>query len=387
MTQIDPTDGTIPLVALRHALHEAPELSRHEVRTAEIVRAQMQAAGADHVLCGLGGNGVAAIVDGAAPGPTVCLRAELDALPIVEAPGLSPRSRVEGVAHLCGHDGHMTMLVGAMRALAGDRPARGRVVALFQPAEEDGSGAAAVAADDRFRALAVDMAFALHNKPGLPLGALAVNAGPTTCASRGLRLSLTGRTAHASEPEQAVSPMRALSGLMPALDALRQGDDPSDPGFSMVTITHASMGAEAFGITPGDGTLLATLRTVDDAAMTDLVSRVEMLVAQHAAYIPHTIVWEDVFVAMASTRAATDILSTAARGLDLPRIDGILPLRGSEDFGGLGAPERALAFIGSGDGPSLHAPDYAFPDALIPIGAGLLERAARLALGDPRSEV
>lgn len=381
---IDPTDGAIPLIALRHALHEAPELSRKEVGTAAIIAAQMEAIGADKVLSGLGGHGIAAIFEGAAPGPTICLRAELDALPITEAPGLSPRSRLEGVAHLCGHDGHMAMLVGAARALAADRPRRGRIVALFQPAEEDGSGAAAVAADMRFQALGIDMAFALHNKPGLPLGALAVAAGPTTCASRGMRLELIGRTAHASEPQKALSPMRALSGLMPALDALRKGDGPADEDFAMVTVTHANMGTQAFGITPGDGTLLATLRTRDDDAMARLVSQVEALVAEHADYMSCTIGWEDVFVAMRSTRAAADILAGAADDLGLERIEGLLPIAGSEDFGGLGAPEQALAFIGSGDGPSLHEPDYAFPDALIPIGARLLENAARLALGEGR---
>lgn len=384
MTRIDSADGAIPLVALRHALHEAPELSRKEAGTAAIIAAQMKAIGADKVLSGLGGHGIAAVFEGAAPGPTICLRAELDALPITEAPGLSPRSATDGVAHLCGHDGHMTILVGAARALAADRPAKGRVVALFQPAEEDGSGAAAVAGDERFRALGVDMAFALHNMPGLPLGALAITAGPTTCASRGMRLTLNGRTAHASEPQKAVSPIPALSGLMRALDALGQGTGPADKDFTMVTVTHASMGAEAFGITPGDGTLLATLRTRDDAAMANLVSHVEALVAEHAGYMPHTIGWQDVFVAMNSTRAAADVLANAAEDLGLERIEGFLPIGGSEDFGGLGAPERALGFIGSGDGPSLHEPDYAFPDALIPIGAHLLEHAARVALGDRR---
>jgi len=382
MMTTDLTDGTIPLIVLRHALHEAPEVSRREMRTAEIIAAQMRTAGADQVMCGLGGNGVAAVVNGAATGRTVCLRAELDALPITEAAAMSPRSRIEGVAHLCGHDGHMAMLVGAVRALAADRPGNGRVVALFQPAEEDGSGAAAVAADHRFKALQVEIAFALHNKPGLPLGAIALTPGPTTCASRGMRLQLSGRPSHASEPELAVSPMRALSGLMPALETLRCGDKPSDDGFAMVTITHVSMGAEAFGITPGDGVLLATLRTRDDAAMTDLVAQVEALVARHAGYIPHAIAWDDVFVAMASTRTAAEMLADAAATMGLPSVDGILPIRGSEDFGGLGVPERAFAFVGSGDGPSLHAPDYAFPDALIPIGAELLERAARMALED-----
>ena len=129
------------------------------------------------------------------------------------------------------------------------RPRRGRVALLFQPAEETGAGAGAVVADPKFDELAPDFMFAWHNMPGLPLGRAALKAGPIACASRGLLASFMGRTAHASMPEQGVSPMRALSRLMPELTALGAGG-PLEADYRLVTVTHAELGARAFGVAP-----------------------------------------------------------------------------------------------------------------------------------------
>ena len=291
------------LAALRHALHRRPELSGQEQDTAVRMAAEM--AGADRVVAGLGGHGVAAVIEGAAPGPTVLLRAELGALPIEE--GATPlRSEVPGVAHLCGHDGHMGMLVGAARALMRRRPARGRVVILFQPAEEDGSGARAVAADPRFATLRPNWAFALHNKPGQPLGAVAVRPGPTTCASRGLRVALAGRTAHASEPERGLSPMGAILRLLPALARLGPGGAPGEPGYALSTVTHARLGAPAFGVAPGEGEILCTLRAVTDAEVDGLAARAEALAREEAARagLEASLAWHDVFAATHATTAS-----------------------------------------------------------------------------------
>ena len=178
------------LISFRRDLHRAPELSGAEVATAAAVQ-RFLAGGPDHVIAGLGGTGLAAVYDGAAPGPTVLLRAELDALPITEQSTAAHRSAVPGTAHLCGHDGHMAILCGMGRLLQRARPPRGRVVLLFQPAEETGAGAAAVLDDPRFADLAPDAALALHNLPGLPLGHAALISGPACCASRGL-LKRTG---------------------------------------------------------------------------------------------------------------------------------------------------------------------------------------------------
>ena len=181
------------------------------------------ATGPDRVVTGLGGHGVAVIYDGAEPGPSVMIRSELDALPIVETGTATWVSERPGVAHLCGHEGHLTILAGVARALGRVRPARGRVILLAQPAEEDGSGAAAVIADPRFGAVTPDWAFALHNMPGVPLGACWLAPGPMNCASVGLKVALGGRTAHAAEPDAAISPGPAIARLIPGLAALGPG--------------------------------------------------------------------------------------------------------------------------------------------------------------------
>jgi amidohydrolase len=194
----------VELAAWRRALHREPELSGQEEATARRVEAVLAATRADRIIKGLGGHGVAAVYEGAAPGPTVMFRAELDALPIEEITGLPYRSAMPGKAHLCGHDGHMATLAALARRLGRERPGCGRAVLLFQPAEENGAGAAAVLADPRFHAIAPVHAFALHNLPGLPFGHVALDQGPVNCASRGVGVVLAGKTAHASMPEHGV---------------------------------------------------------------------------------------------------------------------------------------------------------------------------------------
>ena len=211
------------LTEWRHELHRAPELSGQEAETARKVAAFLAATSADRIETSIGGHGVAAVYQGAEPGPTVMFRAELDGLPIDEISDAPYRSTVPGKGHLCGHDGHMATLAALARGLGRQRPARGRAVLLFQPAEENGAGAAAVLADPKFQSLSPDYAFALHNLPGLPLGHVALDEGPVNCASRGMRIALTGKTAHASTPEHGASPMPAVAALMPALTALGPG--------------------------------------------------------------------------------------------------------------------------------------------------------------------
>ena len=211
------------LTEWRHELHRAPELSGQEAETARKVAAFLATTSADSIVTSIGGHGVAAVYQGAEPGPTVMFRAELDGLPIDEISDAPYRSAVAGKGHLCGHDGHMATLAALARGLGRQRPARGRAVLLFQPAEENGAGAAAVLADPKFQSLSPDYAFALHNLPGLPLGHVALDEGPVNCASRGMRIALTGKTAHASTPEHGASPMPAVAALMPALTALGTG--------------------------------------------------------------------------------------------------------------------------------------------------------------------
>lgn len=366
--------------ALRHKLHAMPELSGEEAGTAREVVAFLTPTGPDRVLTGLGGHGVAAVYEGQVPGPTVLLRSELDALPIVEITDVPYRSTVPGKAHLCGHDGHTATLAALALRFAGARPARGRVVLLFQPAEENGAGARAVAADRRFGEIAPDMSFAYHNMPGVPFGEAWLAAGPVACASRGMRLRFEGKSAHASQPSHGVSPMETISRLMPALAGLGCGTV-QEPDFAMVTVTHARLGAPAFGVAPGEAEVWATLRTQTDDRMAGLVERAEALVrgALERTGLRVDIAYDDVFDHVENAPEAVAQLRRALQAEGIPFGPGRLPFPASEDFGIFGrAAPSAMVFIGAGEShPSLHNPDYDFPDALIPIAAGVLERAAR----------
>jgi amidohydrolase len=186
--------------AFRRELHRHPEVSGEEAETARRVREALLLAKPDRIVSNLGGHGVAAVYEGAIPGPTVMIRAELDGLPIEELSDLAYRSTVSGKGHLCGHDGHMSILMALATALGQKRPTKGRVVLLFQPAEENGAGAAAVLADPEFATLKPDMALSLHNFPGIRLGHVLLRDGPVNCASRGMKIVLKGKTSHASYP-------------------------------------------------------------------------------------------------------------------------------------------------------------------------------------------
>lgn len=374
----------IELTEWRRRLHRMPEVSREEAKTAEEVQEFLKENNPDRIVTGLGGHGVAAVYEGPEPGPTVMVRAELDALPIEEISDAPHRSAIPGKGHLCGHDGHMAILAALARGLGRQRPRRGRAVLLFQPAEEDGSGAAAVVADPKFHEIAPDIAFSLHNMPGIPFGKAALAEGVVNCASRGMRVTLTGKTSHASMPETGVSPMNAVAHLMPALTALSSGGA-LDETFSLVTITHAEMGEPAFGIAPGYAEIWATLRTLTDSRMQDLCNRAESLVAETAQDqgLGVDIAYDDIFHHCENAPEAVAHLRRALEAEGVPHDAGAGRIRPSEDFGRFGqkAP-AAMFFLGAGETyPSLHNPDYDFPDDLIGIGARVFMRALRDILG------
>lgn len=373
----------VELIELRHSLHRAPELSGEERETAQAIVGFLAPSAPDRVVTGIGGHGVAAIYEGSEPGPAVLVRAELDALPIEELSGVRHSSQVPGKGHLCGHDGHMTILAALSRGLGRQRPQRGRAILMFQPAEETGAGAAAVIADPKFKDIAPDFAFSLHNKPGMPLGAIRLSEGAANCASRGLKIVLNGRTSHAATPEHAISPMRALSRLLPELTALGPGGA-LDANYRLVTVTHASMGEQAFGITPGRAEIWATLRTLNDALMGALCREAEAL-AREAAEAGGLSVSMDYFDIFHHCENHPDAVAQLRRALD---DEGIAhgetpPQRGSEDFGLFGRSSKSAMFLlGSGETtPPLHNPDYDFPDALIAPGARVFMRTIRNLLG------
>ena len=375
------------LTALRHDLHRHPELSGEEAETAARIYRALAATGPDKVMTGLGGHGIAALYAGAQTGPTVLLRCELDALPIEELSDAHHRSTVPGKGHLCGHDGHMAILMGVARHLSRNRPNAGRVILVFQPAEEDGSGAQKMLEDPNFASLSIDYALSLHNMPGIPLGHVALQEGPANCASCGLEIHLSGRTAHASQPETGVPPTPAIAALVPTLQGLSnpKPEDPTD--FALATITHIRVGEPAFGVAPGEGTLWVTLRSLTDAGMDRLCQEaeaaVETLAKTHG--LTATLGYHDYFRACTNDPEATAILDRAIRRLGLPKEAGHLPMRASEDFGRFADVSKSAMFLlGSGTkAPALHNPDYDFPDSLIPIGTSVFMAALDELLGMP----
>ncbi len=374
----------VELTGFRRALHRRPEISGEEVETARAIVGALEPLSPSRIVTDLGGHGVAAVFDSGVDGPTVLFRAELDALPIQEKSDMPWVSEVPGKGHLCGHDGHMTMLLGLGRLIARHPVAWGRVVLMFQPAEEDGSGARAVVADPAYADIRADWAFAIHIEPGRPFGYVSIRKGLVNCASQGLAIRLTGKTAHAADPEDGVSPAQAVAKLIPVLDALGNGGALGDD-FRLVTITHVRIGEPTFGIAPGEAVIHATLRTARDDAMEGIAgdARALAIAAAREAGLEITFDVCDDFAASINDPDATDIAIAAMTAIGVENGSDGLPMRASEDFGVFGwTAKAAMLCLGPGeDYAALHNPDYDFPDDLIPVGTAIFERIARDLLG------
>lgn len=372
------------LISLRHTLHACPERSGEEVRTAATVAHFLSAYSPDALLTEVGGHGVVAVFASPLPGPTVIVRADLDAVGVERNEHHIGADR-DSMRHVCGHDGHMTMVAGLAPLLYQARPKRGRVVLLFQPAEETGEGAARVLEDPRFRELKADFALGLHNLPSLPLGTVAVAAGVFASASVGMYARFVGLASHAAQPELARSPRASIGRLLTSLPKLSSRSSApnsrADEKYRLITITHARLGRESFGVTPGAAELLATLRATSRVTLRAFQNQVETLMVQEAARenLDVRIDWVEDFPETRNHPALVDTLESVATeaGLKVERM--LAPMAWSDDFGQFGAEFPSAYFgLGSGlDNSGLHQPDYAFPDALIPIGTRLFDRMCR----------
>lgn len=378
-----PTEDRIASATLwRRKLHTMPEISGEEDETADEVVSFLSRTAPDAIVTGLGGTGVAVIYEGKEPGPTVAIRAELDALPIAETGLPDWRSKIEGKGHMCGHDGHMAILATVGMALGQERPKRGRAILLFQPAEETGAGAAAMIADPGFEAIRPEITLSMHNLPGLPLGHVWLKTGTANCASQGLKIVFTGRTAHASLPHTGLSPAGAVAALLPQLAALG-GGTLDDGDFRLATITHVRIGEPAFGIAPAHGEVWVTLRSQTDEGMASLRSRAEAMARQLAEGDGLAIAFadQDIFQASVNHPEAVALLRQAFEAEGIVHMEGET-MHGSEDFGRFaGVSTSAMFFLGAGENhPALHNSDYDFPDDLIPIGARIFLSAIRKVL-------
>lgn len=367
------------LIAFRQDLHQHPELSGQEQETAARLQTFLRAYEPAEILTKLGGQGVAAVYVGAKPGPTVVLRSDMDGLPIAEVAQHDHSSQRLQVSHACGHDGHMTMVAGLAALLQQQPIARGKVVLLFQPAEETGAGAAQVVVDPRFVALQPDYVFGLHNLPRMPLGQVVWRPGSFAAASQGAVIRLDGKPSHAAYPEHGVSPALAMAELVAALTQLPQIGQFED--FVLVTVVHALLGAIAFGTAPGNAEVRATLRSYQDGDMARLVEAVIQLATNIATNHGLTATWEwqEVFPATTSHPEALAILESAIATCSFDSQVIAEPFRWSEDFGHYTQRHCGALFgLGSGvDQPQLHNENYDFPDELIPYGVTLFEQIVR----------
>ena len=281
---------TLDLEALYIDLHRNPELSFQEHRTAEVIARHLTDLGIEHTS-GVGKTGVVAVVHGAGPGPTVYLRADMDALPVREETGLDYASTAHGtdpngtdvpVMHACGHDMHVTALIGALERLVATRDEwAGTVVAVFQPAEEYGAGAQAMIADgvlDRYPK--PDIVLGQHLTP-LPAGTIGVRPGTQMAASDGITVTLHGRGGHGSRPHSTIDPIvMAAATVMRLQTVVSREVDPREMAVVTVGSIHAGL---KNNIIPAEATLELSLRYPDDAARSDILARVERVVRAEAA--------------------------------------------------------------------------------------------------------
>ncbi len=358
------------LLSLRKWLHQNPELSGKEQQTSRKLEEFIQQTQPDKVITGLGGHGVAAVYVFNEQGPTILVRADMDALPIEEVNTFAHRSENDGVSHKCGHDGHSTILAGLALALKSNPLTTGRVVLLFQPEEETGQGAAKVLADEAFKMIQPDKAIALHNLPGFSKAAIVLREGPFAAASTGMIVEIKGASSHAAHPEQGNSPYKMLAEAMLQLTALPEKKKDLFRDFALITIIHAKMGEVAFGTNPGKAVLMATLRTFYNEDMDKLKKKAEILVKTLAEEnkLKIDISWTEEFPATINNKEITEVIRNVSEDLGEEIIEIEEPFRWSEDFGHFTNKYPAVLFgVGSGkDSPGLHNHDYDFPDEILP---------------------
>ncbi len=373
------------VIPLRHELHQHPELSGQEVNTAENILAFMEQSQPDRIEKQVGGHGLMLTYDSGKEGLHLMFRAELDALPIQEKNELSYQSRYPDRGHLCGHDGHMSIMAGLGLHYGRSRPARGKISLLFQPAEETGEGALQVIRSSVWQRNKPDFMFALHNLPGFPLSRVLLKGDVFAAASQGMLSVLGGATAHAARPEQAISPALPLSYIIQDLKNFNQaGIGYRD--FVMVTVVHALLGTPTYGITPGYAEVRATLRSFWNEDINHLQQWAESIVQQRAeaAGLTYDFSYSEIFPATVNHPEAYEVLMKvlAHTKMDVQYLD--TPFRWSEDFGYFSRDCKTCFFgIGAGeDKPGLHHENYDYPDEITAGAMQIFVAIAEYLLGE-----
>jgi len=264
---MDDTNLLDQLTTFRRELHKYPDVSGDEEKKKKKIKGFLSFYNPDRIVDTIGGNGLIAEFKGAAEGPSVMFRCELDGLPIEEKNEINYQSVVAGKGHLCGHDGHMTMVAGLAHHLSKNRPKKGKVLLLFQPAEETGQGANEMINDERFNEFQPDFVFAIHNLPGVPLHTVVLSNNNFAAASSGMKITLSGKSSHAAEPELGISPGIAMAQIILFSKELSNKKNTFND-FVLITPIHAKLGNLAYGTSPGDGVIHFTLRSYRNDDMT-----------------------------------------------------------------------------------------------------------------------
>lgn len=363
------------LYKLRKILHSEPELSGNEKNTSKKIIDFISNLTPDKIIKNLGGKGLAFIFNGSEKGPTLLFRAELDALPIQELNNFAHRSKYLNISHKCGHDGHMTILAGLAQKLSKSNLRKGRVVLLFQPAEETGEGAYKVLTDKKFGQIKPDYVFALHNLPGYPLNSIILRKKNFAASSKGMIIKLRGKTSHAAEPEKGINPSIAAAKIIDKFSRLTE-DMNELKDFALVTIIHVNIGKRAFGTSPGYAEVLATFRAYNNNDMNLMTTEMEKFIKFTAKKerLISEISYTEEFPATINNPEGVKVLTHSAKQLGLKTIHVRRPFPWSEDFGHFTNKFKGTLFgIGAGiNHPKLHNPDYDFPDELIIVGTEMM---------------
>ncbi len=370
----------------RRHLHQHPELAFDCFETAAWIEARLREIGVDEIHPGIAKTGIVAIINGTGAGPTIGLRADMDALPIEELTGAEHASKVPGKMHACGHDGHVTMLLGAAKYLAETRNFAGRVALLFQPAEEDGGGGQVMVQEGVMDRFGIAQVYGIHNAPNVPFGHFLTNPGALMASVDTAFVYLTGKGGHGATPHECVDPVVAVVAMVQAVQTIIPRNVYAlDEAVISVTQIHTGT---ASNIIPEEAMFCATIRCFKPEVRALLKKRFhEIVEGTAAAYgvkaridydwgYPATINHAD--SAAFAAEVAREISGEAAVNAESVRE------MGSEDFSYmLEARPGAYLFLGTGPGEGLHHAAYDFNDEAAPVGASffarLVERAQPLA--------
>lgn len=366
------------LTEIRQDFHAHPELGFEEVRTSGIVAEKLRAYGVDEVHEGLGGTGVVGVIRGTGGGNRrVGLRADMDALPIVEASGVPYASTNPGRMHACGHDGHTTMLLGAARYLAETRDFDGTVVLIFQPAEEGLGGARRMIADGLFEKFPCDEIYGMHNDPNSEPGVVRTTPGPAMAGASFFDITVKGTGSHAAMPHQSKDPIVIGTALVQQLQSLvSRNTPPTKP--VVLSVTKFNSGS-AYNVVPETAVISGTIRYFHDDVSDMIDARMRELCAGMAqAYgIEISVDLRNVFdvlmndpeLTTAYTQAAADIVGADMAGESTEQATG------SEDFADmLKVVPGAYCRVGHAGNIPLHNPAFVLDDAILPVGASIYAR-------------